>query len=154
MNPGHEQQLEAAIRREMDALGELPAPPALAGRVLRAIERRAAAPWHRRAWQTWPPALQGVSLAALLVLFGGICLGVVELSQAAETSAALQQAGEWFTGFEALWKTAGVLAGAAAAAFQQLGTGFLLGCGLALLAAYGACVGLGVACARLALARR
>ena len=154
MNPQYEKQLEASIRRELNALGELAAPPALANRVLRALEQCAAAPWYRRAWQTWPRPLQGVSMAALLALFGGICFGVVLLAQAGRASTAGQQAGEWFTWFEVLWRTASVLADAIAVVFRQLGMRIVMGCVMALLAAYAACVGLGTACMRLAMARR
>jgi len=149
-----ENQLAAKVQQELNTLGELSAPPALAGRILHAIEQRTVAPWYRCAWQTWPPALQGVSLVALLLLFGGICFGLGELSHVAKGSPAGQQAGQWFAGFGVLWKTAEVLATAVATALRQLGTGILIGCGLALLAAYAACVGLGTACVRLALARR
>jgi hypothetical protein len=154
LNPEFEKRLAAKIQQELNGLGELSAPPALTGRVLRAIEQRTAAPWYRCAWQSWPLALQGVSLVALLALFGGICFGVVELSHVAQVSPAGQRAGEWFVWFGVLWKTAGVLVDAAAMAFRHLGTGFVVGCGLVLLAAYAACVGLGTACVRLALARR
>ena len=154
MKPELENQLAAMVQQELNMLGELSAPPALAGRILRAIEQRSALPWYRCAWQTWPLALQGGSLVALLVVFGLICLGVGELSQAAKVSPAGQQAGEWFAWFGLLWKTAGVLANAMATAFRHLGMGIVIGCGLALLAAYAACVGLGTACVRLALARR
>ena len=154
MDSEFEKQLAAKVQQELNLLGELTAPPALAGRVLRAIEQRSAAPWYRGAWQSWPLAWQGVSLVALALLFGGICFGVGELSHAAQVSPAGQQAGEWLAGFGVLWKTAEVLATALATAFRQLGTGILIGCGLALFAAYAACVGLGTACVRLALARR
>ena len=85
MNPEFEKQLAAKVQQELNTLGELSAPPALAGRVLRAIEQRSAAPWYRCAWQTWPLAMQGVSLVALVLLFGGICFGVGELSHAARS---------------------------------------------------------------------
>lgn len=135
-------------------LGELSAPPALAGRVLRAISQRNVVPWYRSAWQSWPLGLQSAALVILLLLFVGICLGFVELSHVARVSPAGQQAGEWFAWFGVLCKTGGVLADALATAFRHIGTGVLIGCGLALLAAYVACVGLGTACVRLALARR
>lgn len=154
MNPEFEKQLAAKVQQELNTLGELSAPAALAGRVLRAIEQRAAVPWYRCAWQTWPMALQGVALVALLLLFGGICFGVGELSHVAKVSPAGQQAGEWFAWLGVLWKTAGVLADAVVTAFRHLGMGILIVGGLALLAAYAACVGLGTACVRLALARR
>lgn len=154
MNPDFENQLAAKVQQELNRLGELPAPPALAGRVRRAIEQRTAAPWYRGAWQSWPLAFQGVALVALLAVFGAICYGVVEVSHAAQISPAGQQAGAWFAWLGVLWKTAEVLADAVVTAFRQLGTGFLIGCGLVLLATYAACVGLGTACVRLALARR
>lgn len=154
MPPEFENQLAAKIQQELNALGELSAPPALAGRVLRAIACRTAAPWYRCAWQAWPVALQGVSLVALLALFGGICYGAVALSHAAQLSPVGQQAGEWFAWFGVLWKTAAVLFDALVTALRQLGTGLLIGCGLVLFAAYATCVGLGTACVRLALARR
>jgi hypothetical protein len=154
MNPEFEKRLAAKIQQELNGLGELSAPPTLAGRILRAIAQRTAAPWYRCAWQSWPLAAQAVSLVALLALFGGICFGVVELSHAVQASPVGQQAGEWFAWFGVLWKTAGVLVDAAATAFRHLGMGIVIGCGLALLVTYAACVGLGTACARLALARR
>ena len=154
MNHDFENQLAAKVHQELNRLGELSAPPMLAGRVLRAIAQRRAVPWYRSAWQTWPLALQGVSLVALLLVFGGICLGVGELSQVAKVSPAGQHAGQWLAWFGVLWKTAGVLADAIGTAFRHLGMGIVIGCGLALLAAYAACVGLGTACVRLALARR
>ena len=154
MKPEYENQLAAKVQQELNTLGELSAPPALAGRVLRAIEQRITAPWYRGAWQTWPWALQGVALMALLLLFGGICFGIGELSHVAKVSPAGQQAGEWFAWLGVLWKTAGVLSDAVVTAIRHLGMGIVIGCGLALLTAYAACVGLGTACVRLALARR
>jgi hypothetical protein len=154
MNPDFENQLAAQVQRELNTLGELSAPPALAGRILRTLEQRTASPWYRSAWQDWPLALQGASLVALLAMFGGICFGLGELSHAAQVSPAGQQAGEWFAWLGVLWKTAGVLSEAVVTAFRHLGMGILIGGALALCAAYAACVGLGTACVRLALARR
>ncbi|MEO6182732.1 MAG: hypothetical protein ABIP71_06480 [Verrucomicrobiota bacterium] len=151
MNSQYEKQLEESIRRELNALGELSAPPALANRVLRLLEQRVAKPWYRQAWQTWPRPLQGVSIAGLMALFGGICFGVVLLSQAAEASPVGQRAGEWFAWFEVLWRTASVLVNAIVVAFHQLGMGIVMGGIMALIAAYAACVGLGAACVRLAM---
>ncbi len=154
MNPEFEKQLSARVQQELNTLGELSAPFALAGRVMRAVERRTAVPWYRSAWQSWPLGLQGAALVILLLLFGGICLGFSELSHVARVSSTGQQAGEWFAWFGVLCKTVGVLADALMTAFRHLGTGVLIGCGLALFAAYAACVGLGTACVRLALPRR
>jgi hypothetical protein len=154
MKPEFENQLAAKVHQELNTLGELPAPPALANRILRTIQERTATPWYRSAWQDWPRSLQGVSLMALLAVFGGMCYGVGELSHAAQVSPAGQRAGEWLALFGVVWKTAGVLSDAVVTAFRHLGMGVLIGGALALGAAYAACVGLGAACVRLALARR
>ena len=124
MNPEFENQLAAKVQQELNALGELSAPPALVNRILRTIEQRTATPWYRSAWQNWPVALQGASLVALLVLFGGICYGVGELSHAAQVSSAGQQAGEWFAWFGLLWKTAGVLSDAVVTGLPPFGHGY------------------------------
>ena len=64
-----EPSLESLIDRELKSLPPLAAPDSLAPRVLAALAARAALPWYRRAWQTWPRAGQVLSLAALAVVF-------------------------------------------------------------------------------------
>jgi hypothetical protein len=57
------------------ALSELPqprAPHTLLPRVMAAVHAWANRPWYARAWFTWPVAGQVASLAALLLLVGGI----------------------------------------------------------------------------------
>jgi hypothetical protein len=150
MNPQYEKQLEASVRRELAALGELPAPPALASRILSAIEQRAAMPWYRQSWSAWPVALRMASLAVLVLLFAGICFGF----QAAGHSTVASQATGWFAGLGVIWKTLSVLAGAVVATIQYLGTGLVVGGVVLLLATYAAGIGLGTAYVRLAMARR
>ena len=154
MNHDYEKQLEAAIDRELKGLGELPAPATLAPRIMRVVEQRAALPWYRRAWQTWPMVWQAASMAAMLVVFGGICFGVVEVLQAASTTAPAHQVGGWLASLGAVFKTLGVLAEAAVLAVRHLGVVLLIGCGVGIALACAACVGLGTAWMRLALARR
>ena len=127
---------------------------ALASRILRTIEQRAAAPWYCRAWQQWPLPARIISFAVLLAMFGGICLGVAELLQAPGISAASNQAGEWLGWLTVILKTLSVLVGAVVTAVRQLGMGFVLGCVTLLLAAYAVCIGLGTACVRLAWSKR
>jgi hypothetical protein len=148
MNPEYEKKLEARIRRELNTLGELSAPPALADRILRIIEQRPVAPWYRRAWPTWPLQLRVASLAALLGMFGGLCFGTWELTQ----SESLQPlVGGWFADAGALWRTAGVLGDIAISFVSRLGGGVFIPA-LALMFSAGViCVGLGSACNRLAL---
>ena len=154
MNPDYEKQLEASVQRELSALGELQAPRGLTARVMGMIAQRAAVPWYRRAWQTWPAAWQAVSLVVLLAMFGGLCFGVVELSRVASGSAAGQQVSQWFAGFAVLWNAAGVLGDALSKAIQQLGMGVIVGFVLVLAVGYAACFGLGTVYVRLAMARR
>jgi len=154
MNPEYERQLEASVQRELVALGDLQAPRGLAARTIRLIEQRAAVPWHRRAWQTWPVVWQAASLTVLLGMFGGLCYGVVELLQAASVSETGQQASQWFAGLAVLWKAAGALVNALTLAIQQLGMGVIVGFALVVSVGYAACFGLGTAYVRFAMARR
>ena len=47
------------------------APPTLLPRVMAAVHAWTLRPWYQRAWFTWPPVLQAVSVAALVVLVAG-----------------------------------------------------------------------------------
>lgn len=154
MNPDYEKQLEARVQRELSALGELRAPGGLAARVMRIIEQRAAVPWYRRAWQTWPVAWRAVSLMALLAIFGGLCFGLSESLQAVRVSPTGQQAGEWLSSFVALWKAVGVLGSSLALTIRQLGMGIIVGLVLLVGVGYAVCFGLGTAYVRFAMARR
>jgi len=148
MNPDYEKQLEARVRRELDALGDLPAPPALANRIMRVLEQRATAPWYRRAWPTWPLGLRLASMVLLLGAFGGLCLGAWGLTHAVTT---MDRTGSWFADAQALWRTVGVLGNIVSTFINRLGTGVVV-TGLALLfSACAVCIGLGSACVRLAL---
>ena len=154
MNPDYNKQLEAAISRELKALPELTAPAVLANRVMAALEQRARVPWYRRSWQTWPMALQAVSLVVLLALFGGLCLGGWQLSQAEATTLALHRVGEWFSGLSMIGNTFNVLVSAAVLVVKKLGTGFIVTCLVAAGIGYAVCVGLGTVYFRLAFAKR
>lgn len=142
------------MQRELIALGDLQAPRGLAARTIRLIEQRAAVPWYRRDWQTWPVAWRVASMATLLAMFGGLCFGFLELSQLARVSEAGQQAGQWFAGLAVLWKAAGALVNALTLAIQQLGMGVIVGFVLVVAVGYAACFGLGTAYVRFAMARR
>ena len=147
MNPRYEKQLETSVRRELEVLGELPAPPALANRIMQVIEQRSIAPWYRRAWPTWSLALRASSLVVLLGVFGGLCYGAWELDRAAVVQSL---SGGWFADVGALWRTAGVLLNVACTFISRLGTG-VIATGLALMfVTCVACIGLGSACVRLA----
>jgi hypothetical protein len=148
MNPEYEKKLEARIRRELDALGELPAPPALAGRILRLVDQRSAAPWYRRAWPTWSLPARVASLGVLLAAFGGLSFGAWALTQ----GGALQVlTGGWLADACALWRTVGVLGDIATNFISRLGSGVLVTAFAVVFSAGVICIGLGSACVRLAL---
>ncbi len=154
MNSDYEKQLEAEIHRELQALPELVAPPALVRRVMRQLEQRAALPWYRQPWQLWPPALRAASLVLLMVSFGGLCVVSWQLTRTAGVGVAWAELRENFSGLQSLWSTVNVLLGAVVLVVKHLGTGVVVGCALALGMGYAICVGLGTACVRLAWARR
>lgn len=154
MNPEYDNQLEAAISRELKALPELAAPGGLANRVMSALAQRAGVPWYRRSWQMWPQVLQASSLGVLLVLFGGLCLAGWELSQTEAASAALSRAGEWFSGLSTIGNTLNALARATVLVVNKLGTGIMVAWLVAVGFGYALCVGLGTVYFRLAFARR
>lgn len=151
MNPQYDKQLEAGVRRELDALGELPAPPALANRILCAIEQRANVPWYHRFWETWPMTLRMASLAVLVLMFAGVCLAAWQITQGATVQAGAKVWDGWLADAGALWRTLGVLANTASNLFSRLGTGVIT-IGVALIfVTWAACLALGTAYVRLAM---
>ena len=154
MNSEYEKQLEAVVRRELDALGELEAPPEIARGVMRVIEQCAALPWYRREWQAWPLVLQGASLAGLVAAFAFLCFGSSQLARFATLTPAAREVSGWFSLADAAWNAVNVLANAAGLAFRSLGPTVLIGSAVMLLLCYATCLGLGTIYWRLAYARR
>jgi succinate dehydrogenase/fumarate reductase cytochrome b subunit len=154
MNAEYEKQLEAVVRRELDALGELEAPPEIARGVMRVIEQRAALPWYRREWQAWPLVLQGASLVGLLSAFVFLCFGSSQLARYATLTPAAREVSGWFSLADAAWNTVNVLTNAMELAFRSLGPTVLIGSAVMLLLCYATCLGLGTIYWRLAYARR
>jgi len=148
MNHEYEKQLEACVRGELDALSELPAPPALANRIMRAIEQRATVPWYRQSWSTWPAGLRAASLTALLLAFGGLCVGVWMVTHGATAPG-------WLTtgvaDASAIWRTVEVLVSTAASLISRLGVGVLAIGAAVVFGAWVTCIGLGTAYVRLAM---
>ena len=154
MNAEYEKQLEAVIRHELDALAELEAPPEIARRVMGVIEQRAALPWYRREWQTWPLALRAGSLAGLVATFACLCFGTAQLARFATLTPAAREVSGWFSLANAAWNAVNVLTNAMGLAFRSLGPAVLIGSAVLLLFCYAACLGLGTIYWRLAYARR
>jgi len=154
MSLEHERELELEIDRELKALPELDAPVTLASRVRLAVEQRRALRWYNQPWQNWPFGLRAVTLALLLIMFGGLCFVSWRLTRAAGYAAAMQEVAGLFSGVTTLWNTINVLLGAVVLIAKHLGTGFMIACLLIAGAGYALCLGLGTACVRLAFARR
>jgi hypothetical protein len=154
MNLDNDRQLELAISRELKALPELTAPASVANRVLAAIELRLNVPWYRRSWVTWPLALRTASLAAMLALFGGLCLAGWELSRTEPIMSAMHRAGQWFSGLNTIGSVMNILAGSAALVVKKLGTTFIVACLVAAGLGYAIFLGLGTVYFRLAFAKR
>jgi uncharacterized membrane protein len=151
MNIQYEKQLEASVQRELKALGELKAPPEIAARVMCVIEKHAIAPWYRRAWQTWPPAIRGVSLAGLLVMFSLLSFGLWWLVHAATISPAAREVSGWFSLADAIWSAAITLITALVLVLRSLNPAMLIGGVVMLLLCYAVCVALGSIYLRLAV---
>jgi hypothetical protein len=148
MNP--EPSVESLIDHQLKSLPPLAAPDSLLPRVLAALEARAALPWYRRAWQTWPRGGQILSLAAL-----------------AAACAAFGLAGGHFSNSDLVRPTAGAwgLATVVANLLATLGQALLLtlkhlsptwlaAALLVLATGWFSCIGLGTALFRLAAVRR
>jgi hypothetical protein len=149
-----DQQLELAISRELKALPELTAPASVANRVMAAIELRLNVPWYRRAWVTWPVTWRMASLAAMLVLFGGLCFAGWELSRTEMIISAMHRIGQSFSGLNTIGSVLKILAGSVALVVKKLGTTFIAACLFAAGLGYAIFLGLGTVYFRLAFAKR
>jgi hypothetical protein len=154
MNLDNDKQLDLAISRELKTLPELTAPVSVANRVRAAIELRLNVPWYRRSWVTWPLALRMASLAAMLALFGGLCLAGWELSRTEPIMSAMHRAGQWFSGLNTIGSVMNILAGSAALVVKKLGTIFIVACLVGAGLVYAIFLGLGTVYFRLAFAKR
>ncbi|HEX5400159.1 MAG TPA: hypothetical protein VFY06_14025 [Verrucomicrobiae bacterium] len=154
MNADYEKQLESAVQHELNTLGELEAPPDIARRVMRVIEQRAAVPWYRRDWQTWPLALRTGSLAGLLAAFAFLCFEGSQLIRLAMGTPAAREVSGWFSLADAAWSAISALANALELAVRSVNPAVLIGVAVMLLFCYAACLGLGTIYWRLACARR
>jgi hypothetical protein len=152
MSTEYERQLEAQIDGALKRLPELQAPATLAPRILELIAARAAAPWYRRSWQTWPFPWRLVSLMTLIALFGALCFGGWQLEQGASFAAIDRQVAIWSSFARTLWETFNLLLGAGGLILKHLGTGFIVTCLAALALGYGVCLALGTAFLRVASA--
>jgi hypothetical protein len=146
-----DKNLELEIDQQLKALPELEAPTGLVPRVMATLTARAALPWYRQSWSSWPMALRWSSLAALLALFGGLCYAGSGVFDRAGASVREKVSGNPF-GLVSLWNALNDLAATAFVALQHLGTGALIGIVATLILSYTMFLALGAAYYRLAFA--
>lgn len=154
MKPDHQKKLEEAISRELKKLPELEAPRMFTSRVMAAIEQRAALPWYRCSWQTWPLGLRTASFVLLVAMFGALCFGGWKLSESENVTLATHRMAEWISTAGIIWNALSVIAGALILFLKQLNPILLTACAVMAFFSYAACVGLGTAFFRYAFVRR
>jgi hypothetical protein len=154
MNPKYERELEASIDHELKSLPQLSAPVTLLPQVMARIGLRAAIPWHRRSWQTWPLVLRAGSLGLMLALFGTLCFAGWQVSNSDMFAAATRKAIGWLSGPSLVLNLLNVLGGSVLLVIKQLGAVFIAACVAAALLSYAVSLTLGTACWRLAVNRR
>jgi hypothetical protein len=145
--------LERLIGRALAQLPDLQAPETLFHRVMLAVHVRARRPWWRRSWQGWPAGLQALTL---ILLFSTAAAASYALGQALSSlslAGLWTWLGGWLKPLQPAVDLLGTLANAGLLVFRSGGQQALLLAAFAVLAIYSACVGLGTACARIALHR-
>ena len=83
----HPADLETLVDERLRRLPLPRAPQTLLPRVLAAVQQWAERPWYARAWFTWPPAWQAVSVAVLVLIVGAGAM-LIPSAQAAAGAAA------------------------------------------------------------------
>jgi hypothetical protein len=154
MKSQYERELERVVDRVLKKLPEFEAPKSMVRNVTAALQARAATPWYRKPWQTWSLPLQVACLGLLFGAFGGLCFGVIQLTELEGLSELVEELAHWKGGLFAVFHVLEVLTQSAFLIFKQLGTGVMLGCLAALGISYAACIGLGTLWVRLAWIKR
>ena len=154
MNPQEDPRLERQIDRLLRDLPELEAPDGLTERTMATIEREAARARAFRPWTSWPLAVRAASLAVMLLAFGGLCVAHWALWQTPVAASLTQHWGNDFSALGATVGAAGALVHVGVLAVESLSWWVIALFLVASASAYLACVGLGVAAAKLTVARR
>ena len=145
MKPDYEKKLEAEIDRRLKRLPELPAPLALAGRVMARIDERARLIWYRQPWQHWPLLPRIASFILLASVFAMVCYLADNLPSSRVSLPLGSRAQQALTFL-------GSLKLALFGWVGQINSNYLIGFGVAVGVSYLLIIGLGVALFRIAWA--
>lgn len=133
---------EYELDKELKRLPDLPAPDALAARVMEAVKARRALPWYQRPYYTWPRWGQWAALLGLLALLGGLAAFFY-------AGMPLGELGLLFSALDAAAQELSALAGglelAVRAMLDMPLAGYALAIGGAVVLVYGTMLALGVA---------
>ncbi len=144
---------ERWLDRQLKDMPPLTAPPSVLAQVMAAVARHEQ-PWYRRSWQQWPLSLQVGTALALSLVFAGICFAGWRVPTFGPVASGLDTARSWWSTGCVWFNALGALAEAGRLVVKNLGSGFVIGCLVALGLAYATCLGLGTVYVRLAMPRR
>jgi hypothetical protein len=150
MNPDFDDpQLESEIDRHLKDLPELVTPRSLVPRTMQMIARPAVV-WHSRSWATWPASIRAAYVVVATALLAATVPGLRAVEQYLLVPMFARFA-HWGAGLEWLWNATTALASAGTAVVNHAGKGIILPCVLAMVLAYGMCIGFGTVFVKLAL---
>jgi len=152
--PTDERELEGLIHRELRRLPELEAPGTLIPRVMATIAARAQLPWWRRAWLTWPSAMQVLSVLLLLAAVGVAASWGLRTWEFCTGHPLLQKTLQSLASFSFLWQVPLVLLNALGVVVRSHSQQLMIYGGGLLAVMYLSCVGLGTACYRVVFNKR
>lgn len=89
------EELEELIHRELRGLPVRHAPSTLEGRVLAAIEQRAAIAWYHKSWSYWPAAVRAVFLAGVTAVAGSAITAFYLFMQGEQSAQLGSRLGRW-----------------------------------------------------------
>lgn len=147
MHPEPEDQLAAALHRELRQLPLHRAPADLLPRVLAALATTARRAWWERSWFEWPRAIRrlaGAATGVVLATFVGVGLLLLNLDLLLGLAGSASDA----------WGVVGALGNALSLLGRAIPTSALFAVGTLLAASYLCAIALGTAFYRYALQRR
>ncbi len=143
-------QWEEVLDRELKTLPDRQAPSTLLPRVMAAVQAKARLPWWRRAWRTWPPAAQILSLLLFSGLLGLVTWVAMHGWSAESAAHATRLLSDWTAPISRFWSCLTALANALVLVSKTANGYALLGAGIFCMAMYLSCVGLGTVFYRVA----